>query len=108
MKVRLKDKATLAGGSSVDVKIEDKELRPKLDSVRTACQDACPSGAVTFGNLMDGNDAKVVRSRDSSRNYELLHYIGTAPRTTYLARVKNPNPAMPDAKAIGRASISIH
>ena len=108
VKVRLKDKATLAGGSSVDVKIEDKELRPKLDSVRTACQDACPSGAVTFGNLMDGNDAKVVRSRDSSRNYELLHYIGTAPRTTYLARVKNPNPAMPDAKAIGRASISIH
>jgi len=50
----------------------------------------------------------VVRSRNSARNYELLHYIGTLPRTTYLARVKNPNPNMPGAKGIGRATINMH
>jgi MoCo/4Fe-4S cofactor protein with predicted Tat translocation signal len=108
VKARLKNKATLAGGSSVDVKIADSELRPKLDSVRVACQDACPSSAITFGNLQDGDKAKVVRSRNSARNYELLHYIGTLPRTTYLARVKNPNPNMPGAKGIGRATINMH
>lgn len=108
VKARLKNKATLAGGSSVDVKIADSELRPKLDSVRVACQDACPSSAITFGNLQDGHKAQVVRSRNSARNYELLHYIGTLPRTTYLARVKNPNPKMPGAKGIGRATINMH
>ncbi|MGJ8677554.1 MAG: TAT-variant-translocated molybdopterin oxidoreductase [Akkermansiaceae bacterium] len=108
VKVNLKNKVDLLGLPSKDVKISDKELRPKLDSVRTACQDACPSSAITFGNLMDGTDAKVVRSRNSARNYELLHYIGTIPRTTYLARVKNPNPAMPDAQSIGRATINMH
>jgi len=108
VKARLKQKATIAGGSSVDVKIADSELRPKLDSVRVACQDACPSSAITFGNLQDGDKAKVVRSRNSARNYELLHYIGTLPRTTYLARVKNPNPRMPGAKGIGRATINMH
>ena len=108
VKARLKKKATIAGGSSVDVKMADSELRPKLDSVRVACQDACPSSAITFGNLQDGDKAKVVRSRNSARNYELLHYIGTLPRTTYLARVKNPNPNMPGAKGIGRATINMH
>ncbi|MGB1874141.1 MAG: TAT-variant-translocated molybdopterin oxidoreductase [Akkermansiaceae bacterium] len=108
VKARLKNKATVAGGSSVDVTMSDSELRPKLDSVRVACQDACPSSAITFGNLQDGNKAQVVRSRNSARNYELLHYIGTLPRTTYLARVKNPNPRMPGAKGIGRATINMH
>ena len=108
VKENLKKKANLAGASSVDVKIDDKELRPKLDSVRVACQDACPSGAITFGNLMDGDKAQVVRSRNSARNYELLYYIGTRPRTTYLARVKNPNKDMPDAEGIGRVTIDMH
>jgi molybdopterin-containing oxidoreductase family iron-sulfur binding subunit len=42
-----------------------------------------------------------------ARSYELLHYIGTIPRTLYMARVKNPNPAMPDAQWIGRATIDM-
>ncbi len=108
VKAELKKKATMAGGSSADVKITDAELRPKVDSVRVACQDACPAGGITFGNLQDGDKATVVRSRNSARNYELLHYIGTLPRTTYLARVKNPNPEMPDAKGVGRATINMH
>ncbi len=45
------------------------------------------------------------RSKVLERNYDLLNYIGTRPRTSYLARVKNPNPKMPDAKFIGQATI---
>lgn len=108
VKANLKKKAVAAGGLSANVKIDDSELRPKCDSVRVACQDACPASAITFGNMMDGDDATVMRSRNSARNYELLHYIGTIPRTTYLARVKNPNPLMPGAHAIGRATINMH
>ena len=108
VKARLTEKANAAGGSSVDVTITDSELRPKEGSVRTACQDACPSSAISFGNMMLGKDAKVMRARDSQRNYSLLNYIGTLPRTTYLARVKNPNKNMPDAALIGRATINMH
>lgn len=108
VKENLKRKAEMAGGSSANVKISDAELRPKVDSVTVACQDACESGAITFGNLQDGDKAQVVRSRNSARNYELLYYIGTRPRTTYLARVKNPNPKMPGAAGVGRATINMH
>jgi molybdopterin-containing oxidoreductase family iron-sulfur binding subunit len=108
VKENLKKKAIAAGVPSEQVNISDEELRPKLDAIRVACQDACPANAITFGNLMDGEKATVVRSRNSSRNYELLHYIGTRPRTTYLARVKNPNPRMPDANGVGRATVHMH
>ena len=42
------------------------------------------------------------------RNYDLLKYIGTLPRTSYLARVRNPNPAMPDSEWIGQATEDMH
>lgn len=108
VKANTKDKATALGGSSVDVKMSPEELRPKVDSVRTACQDACPANSISFGNMLDGDKARVMRARDSKRNYSVLNYIGTKPRTTYLARVKNPNPKMPNAKGIGRATITMH
>ena len=44
----------------------------------------------------------------SPRNYDLLQYINTRPRTSYLARVKNPNPNMPDSQFRGQATINIH
>ena len=47
------------------------------------------------------------RAKASERNYDLLNYIGTRPRTSYLARVKNPNPEMPDAKFVGKATIDM-
>ena len=50
----------------------------------------------------------MMRAKSVERNYDLLQYIGTAPRTSYLARVKNPNPAMPGAERIGRATIHMH
>jgi len=103
-------------GDSTKVRLTAADLRTKTDSVRVACQDACDAGAITFGNLLDKNSA-VVRAKGShflkdapgsARNYDLLNYIGTRPRTSYLARVKNPNKAMPDAKYLGQATINMH
>jgi molybdopterin-containing oxidoreductase family iron-sulfur binding subunit len=50
-------------------------------------------------------DGRMVVAKRLERAYDLLYYIGTRPRTSYLARVKNPNPAMPDAPYIGKATI---
>ena len=63
--------------------------------------------AISFGNLLDGDKSTMVRAKASERNYDLLNYIGTRPRTSYLARVKNPNPKMPDAKFVGKATIDM-
>jgi MoCo/4Fe-4S cofactor protein with predicted Tat translocation signal len=115
------------GKKSYEVKVDIiKDLRVKTDSVKTACQDACPTSAISFGNLLN-NDSQVVRAKGnvldsvkiikgkkyeeiqgSPRNYDLLQYVNTRPRTSYLARVKNPNDKMPDAKFLGQATINIH
>ncbi|HOX57499.1 MAG TPA: TAT-variant-translocated molybdopterin oxidoreductase [Candidatus Paceibacterota bacterium] len=62
---------------------------------KTACQQACPAEAIVFGNLKDEN-SRVSQLKRQERDYALLEFLGTKPRTTYLARVRNPNPAMPD------------
>ena len=94
-----------SGKTSPNVAIENKTLRIPVDSVKTACQDACPAEAISFGNLLDGKSSELGRSKVLERNYDLLNYIGTRPRTSYLARVKNPNPLMPDAKFIGQTTV---
>jgi molybdopterin-containing oxidoreductase family iron-sulfur binding subunit len=70
----------------------DKENRPIKDGeILTACQAACPTGAIVFGDL---NDAKseVLRWKETPLNYGLLEDLNTNPRTTYLAALRNPNP----------------
>jgi molybdopterin-containing oxidoreductase family iron-sulfur binding subunit len=100
-----KQEALVAGKPSTEMTVGVQTLRIPVDSVKTACQDACPAGAITFGNLLDGEKSVMGRSKRIERNYDLLNYIGTRPRTSYLARVKNPNPKMPDAKFIGKATV---
>ncbi|MES2438150.1 MAG: TAT-variant-translocated molybdopterin oxidoreductase [Verrucomicrobiota bacterium] len=100
-----KQEALVAGKASTEMEVTTATLRIPVDSVKVACQDACSAGAITFGNLLDGDKSVMVRSKHIERNYDLLNYIGTRPRTSYLARVKNPNPKMPDAKFIGKATI---
>lgn len=100
-----KQEVLAAGKPSPEVEVTTGTLRIPVDSVKTACQDACPANAIVFGNLLDGEKSALGRSKAIQRNYDLLHYIGTRPRTSYLARVKNPNPAMPDAPFIGKATI---
>ena len=64
----------------------DKENRAlRRDEVITACQQACPTRAIVFGDLKDRRSA-VAKRRRSGRHYVLLEELGTRPRTTYLAR----------------------
>ncbi len=100
-----KQEVLAAGKPSPEVKVSVSTLRIPVDSVKTACQDACPANAITFGNLLDEEKSALGRSKRIERNYDLLNYLGTRPRTSYLARVKNPNPKMPDAQFIGKATI---
>ena len=102
-----KQEALTAGRPSTEMQVTTATLRIPVDSVRVACQDACPASAISFGNLLDGDKSVMVRSKHIERNYDLLQYIGTKPRTSYLARVKNPNPQMPDAQFVGKATINM-
>jgi molybdopterin-containing oxidoreductase family iron-sulfur binding subunit len=74
------------------------------DSFKVACQQVCPAEAIIFGNMNDPNSQVTVAKQDP-RNYGVLAYLGTAPRTTYLGRVRNPNMAMPGAQFIGNTNI---
>jgi len=73
------------------------------DSFKVACQQGCPAEAIVFGNLNDPA-SKVSVLKQNERNYGVLAYLGTRPRTTYLGRVRNPNPVMPGSANIGHTS----
>jgi molybdopterin-containing oxidoreductase family iron-sulfur binding subunit len=78
------------------VKIEaEKEDRPVRDGeIVTACQQSCPSEAIVFGNVADPA-SRVSKLKAKRLNYSLLAELNTRPRTTYQARLLNPNPEMP-------------
>ncbi len=59
----------------------------------TACQQVCPSDAISFGDILDP-ESRVSKEKASGRSYLLLGYLDTRPRTTYMMRVRNPNPAI--------------
>lgn len=59
----------------------------------TACQAACPTRAITFGNINDPQ-SRVAQLKRIPRNYELLAYLNTRPRTSYLGRIRNANPLL--------------
>ena len=61
------------------------------DEIRTACQSACPTSAISFGDL-HRKESIVNQQRADPRHYALLEHLGTRPRTTYLADVRNPAP----------------
>jgi molybdopterin-containing oxidoreductase family iron-sulfur binding subunit len=74
----------------------ERESRPiGLDEVSTACQNACPTRAITFGDLHQKESA-VNQQKRKERHYALLGDLGTRPRTTYLADVRNPAPGLED------------
>ena len=68
--------------------------RPIADGeVVTACQAACPTSAIDFGNLMDP-DARVTQKHADPRSYGMLSQLNVRPRTEYLARIRNPHPQL--------------
>ena len=81
-------------------KIEsDKDNRPILDGeIQTACQQACPASAITFGNINDKN-SRVAKLQDDERSYQVLADLNTRPRTKYVAAVLNMNQELQDGPA---------
>jgi molybdopterin-containing oxidoreductase family iron-sulfur binding subunit len=80
----------------VNAKLEDREIRD--GEVLTACQAACPTDAIVFGNINDPQ-SRVAQSKKSPLNYALLAELNTKPRTSYLAVVRNPNTELEPATA---------
>ncbi|HUC85916.1 MAG TPA: TAT-variant-translocated molybdopterin oxidoreductase [Candidatus Acidoferrales bacterium] len=102
------EKCTFCTQRIEEAKIAQKAKAGASDNVRlteaagtvpkTACQQACPAGAIVFGDISDP-DSSVAKQKALPLNYSVLGDLLTKPRTTYLARVRNPNPAMPDYHA---------
>lgn len=71
--------------------------RPIADGeILTACQEACPTRAIVFGNINDSKSL-VASLKAKPLNYGMLAELGTQPRTTYLAEIRNPNPEINEA-----------
>ena len=77
------------------------------NAIKTACQESCPTDAIRFGNLLNPED-DVTKMKASPRNYDLLSYVGARPRTSYLARIKNPNENIEKLTGMGIGEISEH
>jgi molybdopterin-containing oxidoreductase family iron-sulfur binding subunit len=72
----------------IEAKKEGRDIRD--GEIQTACQQACPTQAIVFGNIKDPT-SQVAQLKAQERNYGLLTELNTSPRTTYLAKVTNPN-----------------
>ncbi|MGC2697626.1 MAG: TAT-variant-translocated molybdopterin oxidoreductase [Candidatus Angelobacter sp.] len=72
---------------------EKEDRRIKDGEIKTACQQVCPTEAITFGDINDQNSA-VAKLKNTPRRYDLLAELNTRPRTTYVAAVRNPNPKL--------------
>jgi molybdopterin-containing oxidoreductase family iron-sulfur binding subunit len=73
----------------IDAKLGGRELQD--GDIKTACQQACPASAIEFGDIRD-KASRVAKAKADPRNYALLDELNTKPRTTYLSKVRNPNP----------------
>jgi molybdopterin-containing oxidoreductase family iron-sulfur binding subunit len=75
--------------AEIVARIQDRSIRD--GEVQTACQQACPTQAIVFGNIND-RGSHVRKLKSDRLNYSLLAELNTRPRTTYLAELRNPNP----------------
>jgi molybdopterin-containing oxidoreductase family iron-sulfur binding subunit len=87
---RAKIEQKVKAGSSGDIVVPDR-------TIRVACEQACPTEAIVFGNILDEKSVVSLAKQDP-RSYAVLGYLNIRPRTSYIAKVRNPNPAMPGYK----------
>jgi MoCo/4Fe-4S cofactor protein with predicted Tat translocation signal len=79
--------------NAAKIKSEEENRTVRDGEIVTACQQACPAEAIIFGDIND-TSSRVSKLKAQTRDYGLLEELNTRPRTTYLARVRNPNPEM--------------
>ena len=85
-------------GAKIESEKEGRRVRD--GEIITACQSACPTEAIIFGDLND-RGSRVAKLQAERRNYSLLAELNTRPRTTYLASMRNPNPELQPAAGAG-------
>jgi len=83
-------------GASNDVRIAP-------DTFMAACQQVCPTEAIVFGDVSNP-ESRVSKIKKQEKNYRLLEYLNVSTRVSYLGRVRNPNPKMPDLKRTAPAA----
>lgn len=83
--------------SAARIEAEKDGRKVRDGEIVTACQAACPTNAIVFGDLND-KDSKVAKVKKDHRDYKLLNELNTQPRTSYLSNLKNQNKEMPDYK----------
>jgi molybdopterin-containing oxidoreductase family iron-sulfur binding subunit len=86
--------------AKIDRKVQAGQTSQSADVpdgvIQTACQQVCPSDAIVFGDMQDST-SRVATLFDNQRAYRVVEQLGTRPRTSYLARLRNINPDMPPA-----------
>jgi len=84
--------AKVRARNSADINVRD-------GVIQVACQQACPAGAIEFGDITDPK-SRVAKAKASTRSYGALTYLNTRPRTTYQAKLRNLNLRMPGANLV--------
>ena len=87
-----KIQAKVRARNSADINVRD-------GVIQVACQQACPAGAIEFGDITDPK-SRVAKAKASTRSYGALTYLNTRPRTTYQAKLRNLNLRMPGANLV--------